>query len=61
MPKHDRPDFKCDVVAVARSSGLTQDEIARDFGISINSVQRWLKQADIGDGIVEGTTSTEQQ
>jgi transposase-like protein len=60
MPKHYPPELKRDVVAVARTSGLTQDQIAEDFGISSHSVQRWLKQADIDDGVVEGTTSTEQ-
>ena len=39
----------------------SQGQIARDFGISTHSVQRWLKQADIDEGVVEGTTRTEQQ
>ena len=60
MPKRFPPEFKRDVVHVARTSGLTQDEIARDFGISTHSVQRWLKQADIDDGVAEGTTTSEQ-
>ena len=48
------------MVAVARTNGLTHEEIARDFGISTHSVQRWLKQADIDEGVVEGTSSGEQ-
>ena len=60
MPKRYPPEFKRDVVAVARTSGLTHAQIATDFGISEHSVQRWLKQADIDDGVVEGTTSSEQ-
>jgi putative transposase len=32
MPKHYPPEFKRDVVAVARTSGPTQEEIAQDFG-----------------------------
>jgi transposase-like protein len=60
MPTKYPEEFKRDVVAVARTSGLSQDQIARDFGISTHSVQRWLKQADIDDGVVEGTTSSEQ-
>ena len=60
MPKRYPPEFKRDVVAVARASGLTQDQIAEDFGISSHSVQRWVKQADIDDGVVEGTTTGEQ-
>ena len=61
MPTKYPEEFKRDVVAVARTSGLSQDQIARDFGISTHSVQRWLKQADIDEGVVEGTTSSEQQ
>jgi transposase-like protein len=60
MPKRYPPEFKRDVVHVARTAGLTQQQIAEDFGISEHSVQRWLKQADIDDGVVEGTTTTEQ-
>jgi transposase len=60
MPKRYPPEFKRDVVAVARTSGLTHAQIAEDFGISEHSVQRWLKQADIDDGVGEGTTSTAQ-
>ncbi len=60
MPTKYPEEFKRDVVAVARTSGLSQDQIARDFGISSHSVQRWLKQADIDDGIAEGATSDQQ-
>jgi len=60
MPKQFPPWFRRDVVEVARSSGLTQAQVARDFGISENSVARWVKQANIDDGLVEGATSVEQ-
>ncbi len=60
MPKHFPQEFKRDVVAVARSSGLTQAQVARDFGISEHSVARWVKQANIDDGQVESATSVEQ-
>jgi transposase len=60
MPKRYPAEFKRDVVMVARTSGLSHAQIAEDFGISEHSVQRWLKQANIDDGVVEGTTTTEQ-
>jgi transposase len=60
MPKRYPPEFKRDVVHIARTSGLTHAQIAEDFGISEHSMQRWLKQANIDDGIVEGTTTSEQ-
>jgi transposase-like protein len=60
MPKQFPPVFRRDVVEVARSWGLTQAQVARDFGISENTVQRWVKQANIDDGLAEGATSVEQ-
>lgn len=60
MPRKFPPEFKRDVVRVARRGDLTQAEVAADFGISEESVRRWLKQADIDDGVVDGQTSAEQ-
>ena len=60
MPKKFPVEFKRDVVAVARRGELTQAEIASDFGISETTLRRWLKQADIDDGVAEGQTSAEQ-
>jgi transposase len=60
MPKRFPPEFKRDVVTVARRGDLTIAEVAADFGISPESVKRWKRQADIDDGVKEGLTSTEQ-
>jgi transposase len=60
VPKKYPPEFKHDVVAVARRGDLTRAEVAADFDISIESVNRWCRQADIDDGIKDGRTSAEQ-
>ena len=60
MPKKFPPEFKRDVVTVARRGKLTRAEIAADFGISIESVNRWVRQAEIDDGSRDGTTTSEQ-
>lgn len=60
MPKKYLPEFKRDVVAVARRGDLTRAEVAADFDVSIESVNRWMRQADIDDGIKDGLTSAEQ-
>ena len=60
MPKKFPVEFKRDVVRVARRGDLSQAEVAVDFGISEESVRRWLKQADVDDGVVDGQTSSEQ-
>ena len=60
MPKKFPPEFKRDVVRVARRVDLSQAEVAADFDISVESVRRWVRQADIDDGVVDGQTSAEQ-
>src|SRR5688572_19409225 len=60
MPKKFPPEFKRDVVTVARRGDLTIAEVASDFDISVESVRRWMRQADVDDGIRDGQTSAEQ-
>ena len=60
MPKQFPLEFKRDVVTVARRGELTRAEVAADFGISEQSVNRWVRQADVDDGVVDGKTSSEQ-
>jgi transposase len=61
MPKRFPPEFKRDVVRVARRGDLTKAEVAADFDISIESVHRWCRQADIDEGVKDGQTTAEQQ
>jgi transposase len=60
MPKKFPPEFKRDGVTVARRGDLTVDEVAADFDVSVESVRRWMRQADIDDGIKDGLTTAEQ-
>lgn len=60
VPKKFPPEFKRDVVAVARRGDLTLAEVAADFDVSIESIRRWMKQADVDDGIKDGLTTAEQ-
>jgi transposase len=60
MQKKFPQEFKRDVVTVARRGDLTIAEVAADFGIAPESVRRWMRQADIDDGIKDGLTSAEQ-
>jgi len=60
MPKKYPLEFKRDVVTVARRGDLSIAEVAVDFGVAEESVRRWMKQADVDDGIKDGQTSAEQ-
>jgi transposase len=59
VPKRFPPEFKRDVVAVARRGDLTRAEVVADFDVSVESVNRWMRQADIDDGIRDGLTTGE--
>ena len=60
MPKKYPPEFKSDVARVARGGDMTLLEVAADFDVSVESVRRWKRQAEIDDGIVDGRTTAEQ-
>ena len=59
MPKNFPPEFRRDVVRVARKGDATRAQIAKDFGISEQSLYRWMQQADIDEGIRGGATTAE--
>lgn len=61
MPGPYPREFREDVVAVARSreSGVTLAQIAKDFGVSEQSLSNWLKQADVEEGRKPGQTKDE--
>lgn len=60
VPRSVPPEFKRDVVRVARRGDLGHAEVAADFDVSVESVRRWVPQADVDDGVVDGQTSREQ-
>lgn len=59
MPKAFPVEFRRDVVAVARKRESSLSQIAKDFGISEACLHRWLKMADIEDGVRPGVTTAE--
>lgn len=59
MPKAFSPEFRRDVVAVARKGEAPISQIAKDFRISESCLHRWLNLADIEDGVRVGVPSSE--
>src|SRR3954470_23843971 len=51
VPKPFPPEFRRDVIAVARKGEASVAQVARDFGISEFCLQRWLKIAGREDGL----------
>jgi transposase len=59
MPEAFSLEFRRDVVAVARRREAPMSQIAKDFGISESCLHRWLKLADVEDGLRPGITQAE--
>ena len=51
MVKAYPDEFRRDVIAVARKGEAPLTQVAKDFGISITCLQRWLRIADHDDGV----------
>ncbi len=51
MPKPFPAEFRRDVIAVARNSDAPMSQLARDFGISVSCLKRWLTIAGREDGL----------
>jgi len=60
MPKAFPLEFRRDVVAVALRKQAPLSRIAKDFGISESCLHRWVKRAEIEDGVREGLTLAEE-
>src|SRR3954466_7646332 len=61
VPKPYPREFRDDVVRVARDrdSGVTVEQIAKDFGVHPMTLFKWLRQADVEDGTKPGVSSSE--
>jgi len=54
------PEFRAHAIELARTSGLTPREVARDLGVDRDTIARWLHQADVDAGRRDGATSDEK-
>jgi transposase len=55
------PEFRAEAVRLVRSSGLPLPELARELGVSPQSLRNWLGRAQIDAGEREGLTSDERE
>jgi transposase len=58
VPKPYPREFRDDVVRVARNrdDGVTLERIADDFGVHVMTLSKWLRAADVDDGVKPGVT-----
>ena len=55
------PEFKTEAVSLVHTSARSIPQIAKELGISDNTLRNWVKQAQIDEGKREGLTTQERQ
>ena len=64
MPKSHPPyppEFRAEAVRLVREGGVSITRVAADLGVTGESIRSWVKQAEIDEGVREGTTSDERE
>ncbi len=61
MPNPDPEEFREDFVRVARNRGpgVTLEQVAADFAVHAMTLSKWMRRADIGGGVKQGTSTQE--
>jgi transposase len=54
-------DFRRDAVRLLRRGDRSVPELARDLGVSQQSLRNWSAQLDVDEGKAEGLTSDERE
>lgn len=55
------PEFRREAVELARTSGKPVAQVARDLGVSGQTLHTWIKQADVDAGKREGLSTEERE
>jgi transposase len=55
------PEFRAEAIRLARSSGKPNTQLARELGMSTETLRKWLKQADLDAGTRQDGLTTEER
>jgi len=54
-------EFRAEAVRLLRSSGRSIPQLARELGVSEQSLRNWSRQLDVDDGRAPGLTTDERE
>jgi transposase len=54
------PEFRAEAIRLVKSSGESIGQIAKDLGVSDQTLRNWVNQADVDAGRREGLTTEER-
>ena len=55
------PEFRAEAIRLVKASGEPIRQVAKDLGISDQTLRNWVNQADVDAGKREGLTSEERE
>lgn len=55
------PEFRAEAVRLVREHGKPMSQVARDLGVSVESLRTWVRQQQIDGGERNGTTTEERE
>lgn len=55
------PEFRAETIRLVRESGRPRAQIARELGVTSETIRQWMKQADIDDGRRDDGLTTEER
>jgi transposase len=55
------PEYRAEAVRLVKDSGKSMGQIARDLGVSYETLRKWVRQAEVDGGLREGLTTDERE
>ncbi len=55
------PEYRAEAARLVKDSGKSMLQVARDLGVSYETLRKWVHQAEVDGGLREGLTTDERE